>query len=184
MPVQLILTRRTYSILPWLCAVSFALGLLTLPTGVSAKDAGDYPELNWTELMPEEDLQLLENMPMVTHEGGAPDLPAQLMEGRVVPEVDGRKVRIPGFVVPLEVTEDRRIVEFFLVPYYGACIHVPPPPPNQIIHVRYPAGFSPEALYDAFWISGTIRIDEVSNDLAESSYVMQADDILLYEEEY
>lgn len=160
-------------------AVSFCIGLMLMVAPVSAKE---YPEITWTELMPAEDLQLLENMPEITHEGGAPSLPEQLMEGRVVAELDGKDIRIPGFVVPLEITDDRRIVEFFLVPYYGACIHVPPPPPNQIIHVRYEAGFTPDALYDAFWISGTLRTDQVSNELAESSYVMEAADIVLYEE--
>ena len=62
-------------------------------------------------------------------------------------DVEGR---IPGFVVPLKTTEDIRILEFFLVPYYGACIHVPPPPPNQIIHVKYKEGFTLEALYRSF----------------------------------
>lgn len=157
--------------------------LLSLAAVTGPAAAKEYPEITWTELMPEEDLRLLEQMPEITHDSaGAPSLPPELMEGRVVPELDGRDVRIPGFVVPLEVTEDRRIIEFFLVPYYGACIHVPPPPPNQIIHVRYPEGFSPDALYDAFWISGTLRTGDVSNDLAESSYVMEAESVILYEE--
>ena len=126
----------------------------SLSTAVRAKDASQ--EIDWLELMPEEDLNLLENMPEVSHEGDGPaTLPDEIMTGRVVPEMDGRSGRIPGFVVPLKTTQDMRILEFFLVPYYGACIHVPPPPPNQIIHVKYKKGFKLEALYDPVWIEGT-----------------------------
>jgi hypothetical protein len=163
--------------------LGFAVAMLVGLAAAGTVAANEYQEVNWTELMPAEDLRLLEEMPQIAHEGNAaPKLPEQLMQGRVVPEMDGRSIRIPGFVVPLEVTEDRRVTEFFLVPYYGACIHVPPPPPNQIIHVRYEAGFTPDALYDPFWITGTLRTDEVANDVAESSYVMEADEVTLYEE--
>ena len=50
-------------------------------------------------------------------------------------ELDGKQVKIPGFIVPLDVAKDGTVSEFFLVPYFGACIHVPPPPPNQIVYV-------------------------------------------------
>ena len=53
----------------------------------------------------------------------------------VIPELDGQSIKIAGFVIPLEF-ENKRITQFFLVPFYGACIHVPPPPPNQIILVK------------------------------------------------
>ena len=58
----------------------------------------------------------------------------------VVHELDGQKVRLPGFVVPLDF-EDTEISEFLLVPYFGACIHVPPPPSNQIVYVKTVAGY-------------------------------------------
>lgn len=90
--------------------------------------------------------------------------------------------RIPGFVVPLKTTEDMRILEFFLVPYYGACIHVPPPPPNQIIHVKYKEGFFLEALYDPVWIKGKLVIERTENDIGTSSYSMVATDVTPYEE--
>lgn len=166
-----------FSVTLW---VALAAGLMGAAT---AADAGKYQELTWTELMPADDLKLLEEMSEISHEGNqAPSLPEQLLAGRVVPEMNGRAIRIPGFVVPLEVSEDQRITEFFLVPYYGACIHVPPPPPNQIIHVRYEEGFTAEALYDAFWITGTLRTAETVNELAESSYVMEADSVILYQD--
>ena len=154
---------------------------ISLSTAVSAKDASQ--EIDWLELMPEEDLNLLENMPEVSHEGDGPaTLPDEIMTGRVVPEMDGRSGRISGFVVPLKTTQDMRILEFFLVPYYGACIHVPPPPPNQIIHVKYKKGFKLEALYDPVWIEGTLMIEKTENDIASSSYSIVAENVSPYEE--
>lgn len=140
-------------------------------------------EIDWLELMPAEDLKLLESMPEVDHESDGPaTLPDEIMTGRVVPEMDGVTGRIPGFVVPLKTTQDMRILEFFLVPYYGACIHVPPPPPNQIIHVKYKEGFTLEALYDPVWIEGTVEIQRTENDIASSSYSIVAENVEPYDE--
>ncbi|AOY89849.1 hypothetical protein BKP64_17675 [Marinobacter salinus] len=140
-------------------------------------------EIDWLELMPAEDLALLENMPEIEHDGdGAPLLPDEIMTGRVVPEMGDVEGRIPGFVVPLKTTQDMRILEFFLVPYYGACIHVPPPPPNQIIHVKFKEGFTLEALYDPVWIEGKLVIERTENDLGASSYSMVATGVEPYEE--
>ncbi|MEC8427830.1 MAG: DUF3299 domain-containing protein, partial [Pseudomonadota bacterium] len=68
--------------------------------------------------------------------------------------------------------DDQTITEFFLVPFFGACIHVPPPPPNQIIYAKYPVGLKLEALYDPFWITGTLRATITENDMATSAYAI------------
>jgi hypothetical protein len=142
-----------------------------------------WPELDWLELMPEEDLRLLESLPQVDHEGGGPAaLLDEILTGRVVPEMDGTRARIPGFVVPLKtVGPEQRIVEFFLVPYYGACIHVPPPPPNQIIHVTYKPGFTLTGLHEPVWIQGTLKTKSVENDIASSSYKLVSEKVEPYE---
>lgn len=140
-------------------------------------------EIDWLELMPAEDLALLESMPELEHEGdGPPLLPDEIMTGRVVPEMANVEGRIPGFVVPLKTTNDMRILEFFLVPYYGACIHVPPPPPNQIIHVKYREGFTLEALYDPVWVEGEIVIEKTENEIGASSYSIEAVSVERYAE--
>lgn len=140
-------------------------------------------DIDWLELMPAEDLNLLESMAEIEHEGDGPvTLPDEIMTGRVVPEMDGVSGRIPGFVVPLKTTEDMRILEFFLVPYYGACIHVPPPPPNQIIHVKYKEGFRLEALYDPVWIEGKLVVEKTENDIARSSYSLVANKVERYQQ--
>jgi hypothetical protein len=98
----------------------------------------------------------------------------------VVDELDGRLIRLPGFVVPLEL-DARTMSEFLLVPYYGACIHVPPPPANQTIHVV--AGEGREyvgSLFDTVWVTGTIRVVRSSSDLAEAGYRIDVTEIEPY----
>ncbi len=90
--------------------------------------------------------------------------------------LDGAKVKLAGFVVPLEYKGDE-ISEFLLVPYFGACIHTPPPPANQIVYViaaKLPANFQ---TMDPFWVSGTMKIDHSVTDMGFSSYHMVADSI-------
>ncbi|WP_166257491.1 DUF3299 domain-containing protein [Marinobacter salicampi] len=161
--------------------ISLVLGLLL--SGASALAETQWQELDWLELMPEEDLKLLESMPEIEHEGDGPmSLPDEIMTGRVVPEMDNTPARIPGFIVPLKtVGKSQRIVEFFLVPYYGACIHVPPPPPNQIIHVTYPEGIELDVLYDPYWVEGNLTISRTEHDIGTASYAINAEDVVPYE---
>lgn len=70
--------------------------------------------------------------------------------------LDGKRVRMPGYVLPLEV-DGRKVTEFLLVPYVGACIHEPVPPPNQIVHVKNAQGFEAAGLFTSVWVEGVIR---------------------------
>ena len=67
----------------------------------------------------------------------------------------GKNIRMPGYVLPLEF-KDRKAVEFLLVPTIGACIHTPPPPANQVVHVVYPEGIEVNGLFTPVWITGTM----------------------------
>lgn len=71
----------------------------------------------------------------------------------VNPSVDGQVVRLPGYVLPLEFS-GKQVTEFLLVPWVGACIHTPPPPPNQIVHVVADKPFDVSGMYDAVWVTG------------------------------
>lgn len=73
----------------------------------------------------------------------------------LVDELDGKDIRIAGYALPLEFSETA-ITEFLLVPYIGACIHVPPPPTNQIVHVRVEEGFKNEGLFTPVWVTGRV----------------------------
>ena len=87
----------------------------------------------------------------------------------------GKSIKIPGFAVPLEGDDGFEYVkEFLLVPTFGACIHVPPPPPNQVIHVILDKSVYFEKLLYAVWITGIIEIGEYflegSSDFGKQTY--------------
>ncbi|MGB0140616.1 MAG: DUF3299 domain-containing protein [bacterium] len=76
--------------------------------------------------------------------------------------IEGRLIRVPGYVVPLlgDFGGDfETLDEFLLVPVYGMCIHVPPPPPNQVIYVKMNESVEVEKLFDAVWVTGQLQID-------------------------
>jgi uncharacterized protein len=66
------------------------------------------------------------------------------------------------------------------VPYFGACIHVPPPPANQIIYGRLEDPIPMVNIWDAFWMEGQLNIEDVSNDTAASAYTMDVTKLELY----
>ena len=99
----------------------------------------------------------------------------------VVQALNGQSVKLPGYIVPLDVTEEGRVTEFLLVPYFGACIHVPAPPSNQIVHVTTELGVLMDALYQPFWIEGALKVEQTSSELADAGYQMEAEKIYAYE---
>ena len=82
---------------------------------------------------------------------------------RLVHELDGRIIQIPGYALPLEFS-DAAVTEFLLVPYVGACIHSPPPPPNQIVHVHSRKGFQLSQLYMPVWVTGRMTMESSTQD--------------------
>jgi len=86
-------------------------------------------------------------------------------------ELDGAAVRIPGYLVPLEESKGETR-EFLLVPYFGACIHTPPPPANQIIHVKMSKPAKGLKSMDAVWVSGTMKTFRGDTSMGVSGYQM------------
>ena len=80
-------------------------------------------------------------------------------------ELEGLVVRLPGYALPLE-HKDMGVKELLLVPYVGACIHVPPPPPNQIVYVNLNNAHSFQDLYEPVWITGRLSIKPMSKSLS------------------
>jgi len=109
-------------------------------------------------------------------------------ENAVDTELDGKKIKIPGYIVPLEY-EGEAVKDFLLVPYYGACIHTPPPPPNQMVHVNVAKAVSGETLFMPVWISGVLKTETKTSDLTlvdgssdvNSGYSMQSAEVEPYE---
>lgn len=172
------------------------LFLIAICLGLAATVNAAPRTIDWLDLLPEEDYQAMLEMPDIGHDGDeeAPgdftqslrqrdDLPAVMYSTRVVDSMHAQELKIAGFPVPLETNERGDYTSFFLVPYAGACIHVPPPPPNQIILVDYPQGISIDDIYEALWMSGTLHIDQTSNELADASYRFEADKVWIYDGE-
>ena len=100
----------------------------------------------------------------------------------IVTELDGRQVRLPGFVVPLE-GDGIELTEFFLVPYYGACIHVPPPPANQIVYVKVAEkDVRIRNAFDTVWVTGLLSAKSFKSDLGNAGYQLDASQIEPYDE--
>ena len=95
---------------------------------------------------------------------------------RVVTEFNGKRVRIGGYVVPLDF-EATTIKEFLLVPFVGACIHVPPPPANQIVYVKSEKGFQVAGQFDPVWVTGTLKTETAFTGLADAGYSIDADSV-------
>lgn len=97
------------------------------------------------------------------------------------PAIVGQTVRLPGFVVPLEDSKEG-LKEFLLVPYFGACIHSPPPPANQIVHVLPKSPAKGLRSMDTVWITGTVTTLRTDSYMGASSYRIEATSVLPYEE--
>ena len=81
-----------------------------------------------------------------------------------VPELNGKLLALPGFVLPLEY-KDKKVTEFLLVPWVGACIHTPPPPPNQIVHIVAKTPFETKGMFEAVTVTGVMIIGERKSEL-------------------
>ncbi|MFD0857829.1 DUF3299 domain-containing protein [Roseovarius aquimarinus] len=95
------------------------------------------------------------------------------------PELDGARIKMPGFVIPFDTTSEG-VTSFVLVPFVGACIHVPPPPPNQLVFVTTEKPWPSTSLWDPVWVSGTMSATPKSTQLADIGYQMTAEVIELY----
>ena len=169
-----------------------------------------FTSVDWTDLIPEMDLMALKNPPealMNIEDGSEEDViggklnnnegsgvygdnedladsafQRALVSTNTVSEMQGKHIKLPGFIVPLDFDDDQTITEFFLVPYFGACLHLPPPPPNQIIYISHPDGIQVDALYDPFWLYGTLDTGIIENTTAKSAYRMRLHHIEPYYE--
>lgn len=113
-------------------------------------------------------------------EGSELDFMPQLGSFDTVTELDGQLIRIPGYIVPFDFSSDRRQREFLFVPYMGACIHTPPPPPNQIIYIQADPPMRIKDIWVPYWIEGVLKTEKSENDLGDAAYSMNLDRIEPY----
>jgi uncharacterized protein len=171
-----------------------ALAAMALASGARATEAPR--ELKWAELMPP--MQAVSPLkPKTFFSGSTPASddgppPPPLPEGqwmsmkrrqpgadqppRVVTELNGKRVKLGGYVVPLDF-ESTTVKEFLLVPFVGACIHVPPPPPNQIVYVKSKTGFEVGGTFDPVTVTGTMKTETAFTGIANAGYSIDADSV-------
>lgn len=97
------------------------------------------------------------------------------------PAMAGKRVRLPGFVIPLE-RQGEQLREFILVPYFGACIHSPPPPANQIVQGISTRPLGKLRTMDAVWVSGTLSLQRVDTPWGKAGYRISVDKVEPYVE--
>ena len=152
--------------------------------------AAEPRDLAWSEMIPPDappevpnmtPLHDLSQMGNALSAESAPAAKQDLPDAPVVKALDGQQIRLPGYIVPLEVSEEGRTTDFLLVPYFGACIHVPPPPSNQIVHVKSEVGVKLDELYQPYWVEGPMQVKPSTSELADAGYQMEAEKIYVYE---
>jgi hypothetical protein len=157
----------------------------TAPKAITAQQSGAPRELTWDDLIPTEERDRLyipsqRSRPLFDDESG----PAASQEGSkaVNTSLDGMRVKLPGFIVPLAVDKQMRTSDFLLVPYFGACVHMPPPPPNQIVRVLMEKPLQLTSMYEPVWVIGTMSAQSASTELATAAYTLAGKSIEIYEE--
>ncbi|MDF1679382.1 DUF3299 domain-containing protein [Ponticaulis sp.] len=113
-------------------------------------------------------------------EGSDLDYMPQFGTFDTVEDIDGTLIRIPGYVVPFTFETDDRYTEFLFVPSQGACIHTPPPPPNQVIYVRSEDAARVEDIWAPYYLEGVISIERNENDLGNAAYTVDLSSLELF----
>lgn len=143
--------------------------------------AEDALEIEWRDLVPSGQgttMQRLRELGVVQH--GELNTPFdQEKHAEITQEFDGKLVRIPGYMVPLDYTAEG-VTDFLLVPYIGACIHVPPPPPNQLVFVTADRPYDVRGLFEAVYVTGIFGSAATATQLADVGYSMVSADVTPY----
>ena len=94
-------------------------------------------------------------------------------------ELNGAFIKMPGFIIPFEINNEG-VTEFMLVPYVGACIHVPPPPANQLVMVKTDTPWPGDELWDPVWVTGTMQTKLQDTELGQTGYFIAAEAMEVY----
>ena len=151
--------------------------IASLPLGARAALAAEYIDLEWRDLLPRGQTAIppvVQNL--IDHDEMATSAMQPKSSG-VRTDWNGQIVRIPGFIVPIEYSGSG-VSAFILVPFVGACIHVPPPPANQLVFVTTPEPYESSGLYEAVNVIGMFGTASMSTQLADIAYALSAEKIV------
>jgi hypothetical protein len=163
---------------PQPAAQTLASAALLAELGLPAPDENGVVTITWDDLMPEGEWERLDALHEETPEllqlnhFGEEQAP-QIGTFNVVEPLLGHRVRMPGYILPLDIQAGGAVDEFLLVPYYGACVHEPPPPPNQIVHVVADQPMQVDEPWTAVWVTGRLTSDRNHNDLGDAAYTIR-----------
>ena len=156
-----------------------------LPDAAAGNESEAYRSLGWNALMPRNwnPAQAFEGLDFSALSDADPRAVEALKrlqqaweQAPVEQSLDRQRVRMTGFVVPLDGNQGA-LREFLLVPYYGACIHTPPPPANQIVHVRLATPAPDIQMMDSVAVSGLIRVQHSKTEQGSSGYTLSGDSV-------
>lgn len=114
-------------------------------------------------------------------EGSGLDFMPQIGTFNTVADLNNRKIRIPAYIVPLDFSAKGSYKEFLLAPYFGACIHSPPPPPNQMIYVKANPPAKITDIWGAVWAEGILTTTRHKNDVGSAAYTLTLTKIVPYQ---
>ena len=162
--------------------------LLLLLHGVALAASGTAPgkpqALQWTDLLSAQEQAKGLPPPLPANHNFLDEAPGQALAQQLSftpnASVDGKLIKLPGYVVPISQDDKGRVTEFFLVPYYGACIHLPPPPPNQVVYSIPAQPFAIKSLTTPYWISGPMKIGSKTTRLGAAAYTVAGSTIEPY----
>jgi hypothetical protein len=150
--------------------------------------AGAARTIDWDALIPPgwDPMKDLKGLDFSTLSDADPRAAAALSKLREVwdqapanPALAGQRVRLPGYIVPLEETR-AGLKEFLLVPYFGACIHTPPPPANQIVHVLPRVAAPGFRSMDTVWVTGVMTVVRTDSYMGVAGYRLEAEQVTAY----
>lgn len=157
--------------------LNIAAAGVALPRVVSAKSA---KEITWDDLIPpgvpyseiiaEGEMDERNDIWLPVFDANATKLN---------PALDGAFIKMPGFIIPIDLTA-AGVTSFVLVPYVGACLHTPPPPPNQLVFVTTNTPWPSDNLWDAVWVTGRMQHEIQTNEVAVTGYALEADFMEVY----
>ncbi|WP_263078186.1 DUF3299 domain-containing protein [Endozoicomonas sp. Mp262] len=139
-------------------------------------------EISWDNLMPPPDQKVVDRYQAGNMEYDEVIAYLDKLGQQTVTEMNNVYGKLPGYLVPLNMDKSQIATELLLVPTLGACIHVPPPPPNQIVYISYKQGIKvTEAGFTPYWIYGTLAVEKKTSEFSEVLYSMQVDKIIEYQ---